>query len=97
MGGTFGGSCSGRVDTQAGVGWAFCNDGQWAYTTSDPGADGFTTVRIEADGGMCVPQGAIIYTGGQGQGQGQGQDPNPLLRCAPATDDAGPQDAGVQG
>jgi hypothetical protein len=41
IGGTFGTSCPANAYVQAGTGWAFCDDGTWAYTTSDPSADGF--------------------------------------------------------
>jgi len=42
--GEFGHACSGDDYEAAGTGWAFCDNGQWAYTTTDPGADGFTDI-----------------------------------------------------
>jgi hypothetical protein len=46
--GQFGHPCSGDVYEAAGIGWAFCDNGQWAYTTTDPGADGFTNLSPDA-------------------------------------------------
>jgi hypothetical protein len=47
--GEFGQPCSGDVYTNAGTGWAFCdNDALWAYTTTDPGIDGYTEVSADA-------------------------------------------------
>jgi hypothetical protein len=41
--GTFGGPCAGDIFyTTDGEGYAFCDDGKWAYTTVDPAADGYT-------------------------------------------------------
>ncbi len=42
--GEFGHPCFGDDYEAAGIGWAFCDHGQWAYTTTDPGADGFTDI-----------------------------------------------------
>jgi hypothetical protein len=42
--GEFGHPCSGDDYEAAGIGWAFCDDGKWAYTTADPSADGFTDI-----------------------------------------------------
>jgi hypothetical protein len=49
-----GAACSGDiyVDATTGGGYAFCDDGVWAYTPSDPAADGFTLDEgIGIDGG----------------------------------------------
>jgi hypothetical protein len=68
-GGKFGGACEGDVYTAAGTGWAFCDNGVWAYTTADPAPyAGFTQLVLDADGGEVVPP---PYQGG-GQGGGQG-------------------------
>ena len=77
-GGAFGGPCSGDVYVGAGTGWAFCDNGEWAYTTTDPATDGFTEATPVTDGGPSkdtgpVPDGSQGDTGCQGQGQGQGQ------------------------
>jgi MYXO-CTERM domain-containing protein len=67
-GGVFGGSCSGNVYIAAGPGYAFCDDGKWAYTPTDPSADGFTP--LSPDGGTGSGGGT-----GTGSGGGGGGDP----------------------
>jgi hypothetical protein len=61
--GEFGHPCSGDDYEAAGAGWAFCDNGQWAYTTTDPSADGFA--ELTPDSGS-PPQGG----GGCGFGGG---------------------------
>lgn len=51
VGGQFGGSCSGNVYAVAGKGWAFCDSGKWAYTTTNPTVDGFTPQGSGGSGG----------------------------------------------
>lgn len=49
-GGTFGGSCQGDIYiSTTGTGWAFCDGGMWAYTTTDPSSDGY--MEAASDGG----------------------------------------------
>jgi hypothetical protein len=63
--GQFGQPCSGDVYMAAGIGWAFCDDnGAWAYTTTDPGVDGYTEVSpdagpppVQSGGGFDWPSG----------------------------------------
>jgi hypothetical protein len=79
-GGTFGGSCMGTVFIGAGTGWAFCDAGKWAYTTTDPSTDGYTPFTPSSDGGPSSdtgPGGDAGGDGGQGGsdgGQGGGSD-----------------------
>jgi hypothetical protein len=42
---TFGSSCEGDVYYPDGSGWAFCDAGVWAFTTSDPSSDGYTLLK----------------------------------------------------
>jgi hypothetical protein len=50
-GGEFGGACSGDVYVQAGIGWAFCDDDKWEYTTTNPSTDNFTPFAVGSDAG----------------------------------------------
>ena len=72
VGGTFGAACTGRVYNVAGTGYAFCNGGVWAYTTSDPSGYQFGKLVVDSDGGVTNPCtapcscGACSGQGGQG-------------------------------
>jgi hypothetical protein len=61
-GGQFGGECSGEVYVDAGVGWAFCDDDKWAYTTTDPSTAGYKEFTPSTDGGS--PEGSSGADGG---------------------------------
>jgi hypothetical protein len=80
-GGAFGGKCEDTVYATAGTGWAFCDDGKWAYTTMNPSDDGYTPFTPtsdgghEHDGGLDANQGTDSQgQGGDGGHQGQGDD-----------------------
>ena len=63
--GEFGQPCSGDVYVAAGIGWAFCNDdGVWAYTTTDPGIDGYS--EVSPDAGQPPEQSGGGFGGGFG-------------------------------
>jgi hypothetical protein len=67
VGSSFGKKCSDDIYTIAGTdGWAFCDDGVWAYTTSDPGAYGYSFTE-DVDGGPIVQDPDPPIGGGQGQ------------------------------
>jgi hypothetical protein len=66
--GEFGHPCSGDDYEAAGTGWAFCDNGEWAYTTTDPGADGFTEISPDA-GPVQTGGGSGGFSGGFGGGQ----------------------------
>ena len=72
-GGTFGGSCTGNVYVDAGTGWAFCDAGSWAYTTTDPSTDGYTPLSPSGDGGPGSDSGPGS-DGAQGGDSSQGND-----------------------
>ena len=88
VGGQFGGHCSGDVYVIAGTaGWAFCDDGVWAYTTTDPSTDGYTPYMPANDGGKSSSDGASNNDGQVSGGDGQG----------PGTDGQGGSDGGQGG
>jgi hypothetical protein len=64
-GGAFGEGCSGDVYAAAGIGWAFCDRALWAYTTMDPGLDGYT--ELSTDMGTQPPDTSGGFGGGGGQ------------------------------
>jgi len=106
--GTFGGHCVGDIYATAGVGYAFCDDGTWEYTTTDPSQDAFTEVSSSADGGSGT-DGATMQDGGQNPDAGQqGIDAQAPTDATTATDattgtdaaqgvDGGQQGGGTQG
>ena len=51
IGGTFGADCPTNEYTAADTGWAFCDDGKWAYTTTDPSEDGYEQFSPAGDAG----------------------------------------------
>jgi len=67
VGGTFGGSCNGDIFVEAGTGYAFCDNGKWAYTTTDPSMDGYMP-DTSTDGGSNVND------TGPADGKDQGND-----------------------
>ena len=72
VGGAFGGTCKGRVYTDAGTGYAFCNGGVRAFTTQDPSGFQFGKLIVDSDGGVTNPCEAPCSCGScNGQG-GQG-------------------------
>jgi hypothetical protein len=109
VGGDFGGRCSGKVFVAAGVGWAFCNDDKWAYTTTDPSTDGYMELSgtdaaadddaspAHDDGGQGN-DGSSASEGGQGHDAGPADDGGQSHDATPA-DDGGQQsgDGGQRG
>ena len=65
----------GTVFIDAGTGWAFCDAGKWAYTTTDPSTDGYMPFTPSSDGGPSSdtgPGGDAAGDGAQGGDGGQG-------------------------
>jgi hypothetical protein len=82
VGGEFGGPCTEDTYTGAGTGYAFCDDGKWAYTTTDPATDGYNEVTPSADASFdTAPAGDAGHDGSDlrdgperdGEDQGDGQ------------------------
>jgi hypothetical protein len=73
-----GGACSGDVYVAGAEGYLFCDDGVWAYTSTDPAADGYTMITGAGD------------DGGFDAGDDSGSDDS----GADAGDDSGSDDSG---
>jgi len=101
-GGTFGGSCTGDVYIPVGAGYAFCDNGTWAYTTMDPGADGYIPLSpdggVPAGGGDPFDAGTLTFQDGSIVVDGQAaQEPQPIDDGGPLVDGEVPNGSGGGG